>query len=297
MPRINFYHTVWRKNPTTGQVEPLEGVISYARTVDAAGVEDTDDAPLFLNRTGTALDSGTSDASGVIDYWLDPSDYTVHFEDPDVPARIDPFEVGVSGVSGAPSGVQLGQLPPLNSGVITDFTTAVQALIDASLAGTGGGSVSAVGTGAFMATVDNLSDAGNTIAAGVSGLRSTRSFTGIWNETFDYEGWFNDANGRYTPQVAGLYQFDLAVAFKNAAGTDANDVCQVVLYKNGFTLQHGGSSPITALHESPCVTASFLAVANGTTDYFMLGGSHDASVAIGVGSFDTVFSAFLVRAL
>src|SRR4051812_279329 len=112
MGRIHFYHTVWRKNPATNNVEPLEGVESSVYEV-IDGEESVDPTIGFINRLGvTAADMFTND-QGVVSFWLDPSDYNVHFSDPILPERIAPFQVGASAVSGSNAGVLLRQLPAL----------------------------------------------------------------------------------------------------------------------------------------------------------------------------------------
>lgn len=120
MPRINFQHTLWRKNPSlSDQVEPLENVSATAFSVDKDGVESGSEATIFAARLGTSAGDPMSDADGVVDFWLDPNDYNVHLEDTNVPARISPFSVGVNAISGATEGIQLAQLPSV-----------IQALLD-----------------------------------------------------------------------------------------------------------------------------------------------------------------------
>lgn len=120
MPRINFQHTVWRKSPTLGgQVEPLENVSATGFSVNKDGVESGSEATIFAARLGTSAGDPMSNADGVVDFWLDPDDYNVHFEDTNVPARISPFSVGVNAISGATEGIQFAQLPAV-----------IQALLD-----------------------------------------------------------------------------------------------------------------------------------------------------------------------
>lgn len=111
MGRINFYHTVWRKHPTTGVVEPLENVNAEVHAV-VNTIEQAEVEIVFANRTGTVPAELLTDEEGVVDFWLEPGDYNVHFEDTAVsPIRIGPFVVGASAVSGDLTGVQIDQLP------------------------------------------------------------------------------------------------------------------------------------------------------------------------------------------
>src|SRR4051794_25758300 len=113
MGRIHFYHTVWRKHPTIiGSIEQLAGVETVVLEV-VRGVEDTDAATAFSDRLGVTTADMVTDDRGVVNYWLDPGDYNVYFTDPSLPARIAPFSVGASSVSGDLEGVLLGQLPEL----------------------------------------------------------------------------------------------------------------------------------------------------------------------------------------
>lgn len=109
MGRINFYHTVWRKNPVTGAIQPLADIqITVHKIVN--GTEDSGTTVAFADRTGIGLADMETDDRGEIDFWLDPGDYMVHFTDPSLPQRIADFEVGVSGVSGDNEGILLEQL-------------------------------------------------------------------------------------------------------------------------------------------------------------------------------------------
>lgn len=111
MGRINFYHTVWRKHPTTGVVEPLENINAEVHAV-VNTIEEAELVVVFADRTGTVPGELLTDAEGVVDFWLDPGDYNVHFEDTEVaPSRIGPFVVGASALSGDLTGVQTDQLP------------------------------------------------------------------------------------------------------------------------------------------------------------------------------------------
>jgi hypothetical protein len=81
-------------------------------------------------------------------------------------------------------------------------------------------------------------------------------------ETFDTNN--NFASSAFTPTVAGYYQFNAAVKMQNpgAAGT-----VLVALMKNGSTQLGETQVPVTnGYNVSPIL--SYLAYANGSTDYF-----------------------------
>jgi hypothetical protein len=114
MARIHFFHTVLRRNPTSGLIEPLGSFEAEAFPVDASGVESGTPAAVFASRTGsTAPASMSSDANGTIQFYLNAGDYNVHISDSTTPARLAPFVLGVGGASGAVGGIPLSQLASL----------------------------------------------------------------------------------------------------------------------------------------------------------------------------------------
>jgi hypothetical protein len=139
----------------------------------------------------------------------------------------------------------------------------VDITIDA--AGGGGGSLSTL-PGTFLA----YRNAAQSLA------------TGTWTkvqfnaEDRDASGWFDPTtNFRYTPQIAGIYQFFAAVYFQPGV---ANTTCQLKLYKNGASIgELDVATGSTALDEIR--SGSFQAEANGTTDYFEVYAHHNAGVA------------------
>ncbi|MNK38473.1 C1q domain protein [compost metagenome] len=73
-------------------------------------------------------------------------------------------------------------------------------------------------------------------------------------------GWYNTANGRFTPQVAGYYQFNAAL--RVVSSTDGEKV--IILTKNGTELHSGVSSAGSNVY---IATVSAVIYLNGTTDY------------------------------
>ena len=101
------------------------------------------------------------------------------------------------------------------------------------------------------------------------------------NSNFD-----STTNYRFTPTVAGYYQFSGGA---NQGG--ATTAFQLVLYKNGVAIKFFSNSTASA----PGVSGSALVNANGSTDYFelyiylVIGGTLSATPSL------TYFQAFLAR--
>jgi microcystin-dependent protein len=128
MPRAHFYHVITRRDPVSGELEPLEDILATVFNVNAAGVEGSE-ATGFAARTGSVVASGLSDANGTISFWLDDGDYNVHFTDTDSPDRITNFQVGASAVSGALGGIDLEQLSTGFQAQVSGFTSSIAALV------------------------------------------------------------------------------------------------------------------------------------------------------------------------
>jgi hypothetical protein len=100
----------------------------------------------------------------------------------------------------------------------------------------------------------------------------------------------NATNYRFTPTVAGYYQFNALVYF---GGSGINAFCQ--LYKNGGGIQYGSSTPTGGGASGQLQVVSSLAYANGTTDYFEIY-AYSGGTNITGGTTISHFSAFLARA-
>jgi hypothetical protein len=90
-------------------------------------------------------------------------------------------------------------------------------------------------------------------------------------EEFDTANCFDSTtNYRFTPNVAGYYQFNAALYF-NSSGSCTRGIIQ--LYKNGSAFKFGNyMPPITSDSLRGVAVLSTLVYANGTTDYFELYG-------------------------
>lgn len=89
-------------------------------------------------------------------------------------------------------------------------------------------------------------------------------------EHFDSDNWFNAATGRFTPQVAGYYQFNACLTLRAASSSISNG--QIHLYKNGSSFKRGWVYlPVSGTESSLiALTVSGLVYLNGSTDYVSL---------------------------
>ena len=110
-------------------------------------------------------------------------------------------------------------------------------------------------------------------------------------EDFDTANCFDPTtNYRFTPNVAGYYQVDVAVQFL-AAGTNAS---LVILYKNGANIKYGNYSGTALLN--PINVISTIVYMNGTTDYLEVYANNSISSTVNNSSLSSYFQAALVRA-
>lgn len=113
-------------------------------------------------------------------------------------------------------------------------------------------------------------------------------------EDFDTANCFDTSAYRFTPNVAGYYQFNLSVVFYSSSTQIST--ASTRLYKNGSLYVYAQSNvAATAIYTSP---TSIVVYANGTTDYFEMYG-----IATGTNLFvsgdtptrTTTFSGALIR--
>lgn len=82
----------------------------------------------------------------------------------------------------------------------------------------------------------------------------------------EYDTNSNFASSRFTPTVAGYYQFNATVRLNDSTGTGE---CMIVLMKNGSEYKRGWNSSGTQFAASWwSMSVSAQAYANGSTDYF-----------------------------
>lgn len=117
--RANFVETVTAPMGVSGDLVPVPGIAATIYEINADGTEGVQ-ATAYAGRTGTTQAASLdTDASGKVDFWLDPGEYNIHFDDPQTPPRIASFIRGFSSNPyeiGAASG---GTVIPL--GAVVDY--------------------------------------------------------------------------------------------------------------------------------------------------------------------------------
>lgn len=94
-------------------------------------------------------------------------------------------------------------------------------------------------------------------------------------EDFDVSGWFNVANGRYTPQVAGYYRLSVVITL-NSVAAGKQVYCEI--FKNGVLFKYSPLSPTTSIAANIGTAAAWVVQANGSTDYFEIQIQHTDGV-------------------
>lgn len=118
------------------------------------------------------------------------------------------------------------------------------------------GDANPTGTGLFRAHVSSaISIANNSWADPV-----------IWQtEDYDLEGWYNTTTGKYTPQVAGYYKFEVGLMMSNFGSTWAE--IWVRHQKNGSDYaEFANNSPQGGAYEGG--HSSSIVLLNGSSDYW-----------------------------
>lgn len=147
-------------------------------------------------------------------------------------------------------------------------------------------------TGTLISTASTFAGTGPAFSAyqSVAQTLSTTTWTKIQlqSEEFDTNNNFDSAtNYRFTPTVAGYYQFEGSFAV-NSFVTQI----QIAIYKNGSNAKQGGNVATNAGQ----LNVSCLIYMNGSTDYVELYGWLGAGQALGGASTVTYFQGFLARA-
>lgn len=139
-------------------------------------------------------------------------------------------------------------------------------------------------SGAITATGGVIQGA-NAAPAFSAYLLSTQTITSsTWTkvqcgtEEFDTNGNYdNVTNYRFTPTVAGYYQFNGRIS--NGPSTSPSGA-YVSIYKNGAAAKYGGSQALTSPQYDEGVNASVLIYMNGSTDYVELYAYITATTAV-----------------
>lgn len=125
-----------------------------------------------------------------------------------------------------------------------------------------------------------------------SGISQTK----VLFQVEEYDTNNNFASSRFTPTVAGYYQFNATVRLDGASGTGEN---MIVLWKNGAEYKRGwNSSGVQFASSFWSMSVSTVAYANGTGDYFEIyvqqGSASSVTVTV-AGANITYFNGCMVR--
>jgi hypothetical protein len=148
-------------------------------------------------------------------------------------------------------------------------------------------------TGTMITTASTFAGTGPLFSAGKSATQSVSNvtFTKIIfdAEQFDTASNYDVANGRFTPTVAGYYQFNSSVGFNSQSSQSV----AINFYKNGSI----ASYVVLASANSNGVQAngSALIYCNGSTDYVELFAFQNSGGSLNVSSV-SYFQGFLARA-
>ena len=176
----------------------------------------------------------------------------------------------------------------MSSVVISGDTSGSITLAAPAVSGTNTATLPAA-TGTVMVS-GNMPTFASYIASNFSLPNSTYTKVGFDTKDWDTANCYNTSTYRYTPNVAGYYQFNVDISFNTGQSTEV----VMALYKNGSACRYMLDFRMTTFYTG---SASNLVYANGTTDYFEVyvyqvsGGS---TLLIG-GQNQCSFQGFLVR--
>jgi len=113
-------------------------------------------------------------------------------------------------------------------------------------------------------------------------------------ESYDTANCFDTSNGRFTPTVAGYYQF----TFSGQSDFQSTGRAQTWIYKNGSQSAFKEENLNGPASTYPSRFVSALLYANGTTDYFEIYVRQESGISKSVyaGVIATYFCGFLARA-
>jgi hypothetical protein len=175
--------------------------------------------------------------------------------------------------SGTITGISAGGLP---DSVVTTDDIANSAVTDAKIAAvaasklTGAVAVSNGGTG-LTAAPPAFSAYRSSDQTGLSSGVYTK--VQLNAELFDTASAFDSStNYRFTPQVAGYYQFNGQISAYAGGGGAALNSAYVLIKKNGTTYYDGNYLPTSNASNQWTVVVSNILYMNGTTDYVELWG-------------------------
>ena len=152
-------------------------------------------------------------------------------------------------------------------------------------------------TGIAMASGKLLASTGPAFSAYLSANQNipTSTFTKIAfnTELFDTDSNYNTGTYAFTPTVAGYYQINAITILSQVLGTAI-----IEIFKNGAALARGNQQTNSSLQTTRGMPISYLAYANGSSDYFEVYAYHTTGTteeSLGTSRF-SYFQAYLARA-
>jgi hypothetical protein len=114
-------------------------------------------------------------------------------------------------------------------------------------------------------------------------------FTKITYDSEEFDTNNNFSSSRFTPTVAGYYQFNWAVYFNSSSGSER----ATAIYKNGSAYKWSNDLQISG---AIVMSGSALVYLNGSTDYVEIYGYSSNSITTGTTTHAGCFQGCLVRA-
>ena len=166
-------------------------------------------------------------------------------------------------------------------------------------------------TGNLISSADSGTVSQTMLASGVAGTgpaflarttvtqtlsNNTPTKLNVTTEVFDTNSNYDTSTSRFTPNVAGYYQF---IGYVQGFGSSGTNLVEVNIVKNGsFELRGSLLYNAAAVYSSAGSNVTGLLYMNGTTDYVEIYGRVIGSGTLTLGSADfvTQFSGYLVRA-
>ena len=165
------------------------------------------------------------------------------------------------------------------------INTTTTGVLGSTFFGDGTGPLTVQQNGVTLGTYGNIPAFSAYKSASQTGVPNA-TFTKVTfnTEEFDTNNNYDTSTSRFTPTVAGYYQFN----WNLDTGGVTTSITISDLYKNGASFKRSGGVSIAGISEQ-YVNGSALVYANGTTDYF------EIYVYIGSGSTATVYGNSIVH--
>lgn len=120
------------------------------------------------------------------------------------------------------------------------------------------------------------------------GLNNTNQLLSLQTVVYDTTGAWSLLNNRFTPQVAGYYQFNWSVQGDGNAAT-----LYSTIRKNGVDYKNSARPGVSASFQQ--IVGSALIFMNGSTDYVDITGTANVNTATNSANANTSLEGFLAR--